>query len=112
MPGKFDAILALDSRPRPRRLGRLDVRSASAPAGYNLARYCNPAMDALQRTALNTDDRTQRAAAYRQIETLFARDAPMIVIWWQDLVQAINPDFKGFAPNPFIESWNAYQWSI
>ncbi len=110
--GKFDAMLSRwIEGPDPDNSADL-ICSQRPPGGYNLTRYCNPAMDALQQSALNTDDRTKRAAAYRQIETLFARDAPMIVIWWQDLVQAINPDFKGFAPNPFIESWNAYQWSI
>jgi peptide/nickel transport system substrate-binding protein len=110
--GKFDAMLSRwIEGPDPDDSADL-ICSARPPGGYNLTRYCNPAMDALQQRALDTDDRLQRAAYYREIETLFANDSPMIVIWWQDLVQAISTDFKGFAPNPFIESWNAYEWSI
>jgi peptide/nickel transport system substrate-binding protein len=110
--GKFDALLSpWIEGPDPDDSSDL-VCAERPPGGYNIARYCNPAMDALQHAALDTDDRAVRAAKYRQIETLFARDVPMIVLWWQDLVQGLSPDFKGFAPNPFIESWNAYRWSI
>jgi peptide/nickel transport system substrate-binding protein len=82
------------------------------PGGYNYTRYCNPLMEAAQRVALQNYDRPTRTLAYATIEERLARDIPQIFFWWDNQAQAINPDFKGFDPNPVTESWNAYQWSI
>jgi peptide/nickel transport system substrate-binding protein len=82
------------------------------PHGYNDARYCNPAMDAAQETALTHYDRATRKLAYAKIERLLATDNPAIFFWWQRQQQAISVDLHGFAPNPVIESWNAWQWRI
>jgi len=43
---------------------------------------------------------------------LLAHDVPELIIWYARFPQATNPDFKGFAPNPVNEAWNAYQWEI
>jgi peptide/nickel transport system substrate-binding protein len=83
-----------------------------APKGYNYSRYCTPAMDAAQQVALTHYDRATRTKAYAQVEELLATDNPMVFFWWDRQMQAINPDLKGFDPNPVTESWNAYQWSI
>jgi peptide/nickel transport system substrate-binding protein len=82
------------------------------PNGYNTSRYCNPEMEAAQRMALTDYDQALRAVAYGRIQRLLARDNPYVFIWWQRQQEAISTDFKGFAPNPVTESWNAWQWSI
>ncbi len=82
------------------------------PNGYNDTHYCEPEMDALQLQALSTYAQTARRRAYFKIEELLARDNPQIYIWWQRQLEPISVDFKGFAPNPAVESWNAWQWSI
>jgi len=82
------------------------------PAGFNYTRYCSPEMEAAQTIALTSNDRAARKAAYARIEEALATDSPQIFFWWDRQAQAINPDFKGFDPNPVTESWNAYQWSI
>ena len=82
------------------------------PGGYNLSRYCNPQMEAAQRAALMHYDQAIRATAYSRIQRLLARDNPIIFLWWQRQQEAVSVDFKGFAPNPVVESWNAWQWSI
>lgn len=81
------------------------------PNGYNDARYCNPQMEALQKTALAHYDRPTRERAYHAIEALLARDNPLLFFWWQRQQEAISPSVKGFAPNPVVESWNAWEWS-
>ncbi|HEV2262769.1 MAG TPA: peptide ABC transporter substrate-binding protein [Candidatus Rubrimentiphilum sp.] len=83
-----------------------------APKGYNYSRYCNPDMEAAQKIALNNYDRPTRKKAYAQIQSLLARDLPEIFIYYQIGMHPINANFKGFAPNPVTESWNAWQWSI
>ncbi|MDQ2679644.1 MAG: peptide ABC transporter substrate-binding protein [Candidatus Eremiobacteraeota bacterium] len=82
------------------------------PGGYNYTRYDSKAMDAAQTMALENYDQPTRKRAYAKIESLLAEDVPQIFFWWDRQAQAINPDFKGFDPNPVTESWNAYQWSI
>ena len=82
------------------------------PLGYNDPHYCNPAMDALQASALVRYDRPSRKAAYSKIEKLLSVDNPVLYFWWQRQQEAISVDFHGFAPNPVTESWNAWQWSI
>jgi peptide/nickel transport system substrate-binding protein len=85
---------------------------AQPPHGNNETHYCNPQLDAAENAALSTFDPAARKAAYARIEAILTRDLPEIPIWWPRTIQPINPDFKGFAPNPVTESWNAYQWDI
>jgi peptide/nickel transport system substrate-binding protein len=82
------------------------------PAGVNYDRYCSAAMDAFEAAALNSYDEAPRKAAYFAIQELIAKDVPEIIVWYARNPQATNPDFKGFAPNPVNEAWNAYQWEI
>ncbi|MBC5824702.1 MAG: peptide ABC transporter substrate-binding protein [Candidatus Eremiobacteraeota bacterium] len=86
--------------------------SSQPPNGYNDARYCHSEMESLQNQALTTYDRGLRRAAYWKIESLVVRDNPIIPLWYQRQQEAIDARFKGFAPNPVVESWNAWQWSI
>lgn len=82
------------------------------PNGYNDSRYCAPEMQREQAIALTSNDQATRRQAYFRIESLLARDNPVIFLWWQRQQEPISVDFKGFAPNPVEESWNAWQWSI
>jgi peptide/nickel transport system substrate-binding protein len=82
------------------------------PGGYNYSRYCNPDMQAAQTAALTHYDRASRRAAYFKIQELLARDNPQIFFWWTRQVEPVSVDLKGFDPNPVVESWNAWQWSI
>jgi len=85
---------------------------AQPPRGNNETHYCNLEMDAAEDSALSHFDMASRKAAYAHIETMLTRDLPELPIWWPRQIQPVNPDFKGFTPNPVTESWNAYQWEI
>lgn len=85
---------------------------AFPPAGTNYNRYCSKTMDGYQREALGTYDEAQRKIAYSKIQRLLATDVPVVFVWYQRFIQAHNPDFKNFTPNPINEAWNAYQWEI
>jgi len=82
------------------------------PKGPNYDRYCSQAMDAAQAAALGSYDESPRKKAYFAIQRLIGEDVPEIIVWYARFPQATNPDFKGFAPNPVNEAWNAYQWEI
>jgi peptide/nickel transport system substrate-binding protein len=82
------------------------------PGGYNYSRFCNPQMQAAQVEALTHYDRPARTVAYFEIQRLLAEYNPEIFFWWRRQMEPVNVDFKGFDPNPVLESWNAWQWSI
>lgn len=82
------------------------------PGGYNYSRYCNAEMQAAQSIALTHYDRASRLGAYFRIQELLVRDNPAIFTAWLRQMEPISVDFRGFAPNPVVESWNAWQWSI
>ena len=67
---------------------------------------------ALSRPRSASYDEPPRKKAYYAIQKLIAADVPEIIVWYPRTPQATNPDFKGFAPNPVNEAWNAYQWEI
>jgi peptide/nickel transport system substrate-binding protein len=92
---------ACDQIPRP-----------SHPDGVNYTRYCSKEMDAAQAQALGSYDDTARKPAYAKIQQILARDLPIIYLWFPRQLQPIDPAFKGFAPNPVNEAWNAYEWEI
>ena len=83
-----------------------------APAGYNYSRYCNPDMEAAQKSALDNYDQPARTKAYYRIQELLHRDVPEVYLYYERQMHPITDNFKGFAPNPVTESWNAWQWSI
>jgi peptide/nickel transport system substrate-binding protein len=84
----------------------------SHPDGVNYTRYCSKAMDAAQTQALASYDQAARKPAYVKIQQLLAEDLPIVFLWFPRQLQPINPSFKGFAPNPIEEAWNAYEWEI
>jgi peptide/nickel transport system substrate-binding protein len=82
------------------------------PSGVNPSYLCDPAMDAAQVIALETYGRPARKAAYARVQELLERDVPQDFLWWPKQIEAINPDLHGFDPNPVVETWNAWTWSI
>jgi peptide/nickel transport system substrate-binding protein len=87
--------------------------SQFAPKGENEARYCDPAIDALERAGLATDDPRKRAAIYRTIGRRVHADVPYIPLYRQRRVSVFNDDLHGYDPAPVAAPWwNAYTWSI
>ncbi len=82
------------------------------PHGFNQSHYCSPEMDAAQAQALANYDNATRKPAYAKIESLLVRDAPVDFLWWFRNIQVLNPDLKGFDPNPVVETWDISTWSI
>ena len=68
-------------------------------------------MDALQKQALSTFDRTVRKAIYAKIESLILRDAPGAFLYYQAQRYAHIPELQNFAPNGISEGWNAQDWT-
>ncbi len=85
--------------------------AAVPPAGNNVSRYCAAEMDAAQKLALSTFDRSIRTKAYARIQALLLRDAPAAFLYYQALRYAHVAGLQNFTPNGISEGWNAQEWS-
>jgi peptide/nickel transport system substrate-binding protein len=110
--GRFDVILArILNGPEPDNSAEYGCAAVS-PNGYNFARYCSQEMERLQRIATTSYDREIRRHAYTQIETLLESDLPQIPLWWPRDVHIVSNRLQNFNPNPFVETWDAYNWKL
>jgi peptide/nickel transport system substrate-binding protein len=78
----------------------------------NYMRYCDPAVERLEAEAESVPDRARRAAAYRAIDRIVARDVPIVYLFNPTYIYAYDPRLRGFAPNAFVPTWNAYAWRV
>jgi peptide/nickel transport system substrate-binding protein len=78
----------------------------------NYMRWCDPAVDRLERRAIATPDRAQRAALYAQIARRVATAVPIVYLFNPAYVYAYAQRLAGFAPNAFLPTWNAASWSL
>jgi peptide/nickel transport system substrate-binding protein len=84
-----------------------------APRGENEVRFCDPAVDALERAGLETDDPAKRAAIYRSVGRRVRDEVPFVPLLMQDRVTVANSDLRGYEPAPTAAPWwNAWTWSI
>jgi peptide/nickel transport system substrate-binding protein len=64
--------------------------ASTPPHGANRGYYSNPALDALIATAALTPSESDRAALYKQIQQVLARELPAINLWYLDTVIVHN----------------------
>jgi peptide/nickel transport system substrate-binding protein len=108
--GKFQLALIDGGFPDPD-VSRLYGCDAVAPHGYNLARYCNPSLDRLDRTALSTYDIPRRLTAYSQVQRILAHDLPAFALWQDRELDIIPRRLRGFAPSIVSPFYNVAQWT-
>ncbi|GAC1418823.1 MAG: peptide-binding protein [Candidatus Velthaea sp.] len=85
----------------------LSCRGAS-----NYMRWCDPAIDALERQAIATPDQAARKVLYAQIQRRVAAAVPIIYLFNPSYTYAYRDTLAGFAPNAFLPTWNAASWRI
>jgi peptide/nickel transport system substrate-binding protein len=78
----------------------------------NVMRWCNAQVNQLERDAVSTIELANRKRIYSQIETIVARDVPIVFLFNPSYVYAYDKRLQGFAPNAFSPTWNAWQWSV
>lgn len=74
--------------------------TASPDQGVN---YCNEEMDRLLLEAASATDEAQREDLYRQIGELFAREVPVIPLFWEPEFITARPGIEGIAIGPPFE---------
>jgi peptide/nickel transport system substrate-binding protein len=110
---KFDAVIenwANGSDPDESILVRCNM---APPNGWNIYRFCDPAVDAAEKTAVESYDPATRARAYAIIQQRLNEELPFFVIWYEREFDVVNTDLQNYKPahavTPF---WNTAQWSI
>ncbi|HEY1655187.1 MAG TPA: peptide ABC transporter substrate-binding protein [Candidatus Tumulicola sp.] len=78
----------------------------------NYMRFCDPAVDALERTALATTEQARRKRLYARIGRIVAGAVPILYLFNADYAYAYRTRLRGFAPNPFLPTWNAAAWRV
>jgi peptide/nickel transport system substrate-binding protein len=76
----------------------------------NYMRWCDPTVNALESSALLETDRAARAALYRRIAAVVAREVPILFLFDADYTYAHVRSLDGFDPGPFVPTWNAWIW--
>jgi ABC-type transport system substrate-binding protein len=69
-------------------------------------------VDTLEKAALRSNSQRERARIYARIERIVAGDLPILYLFNADYIYAYRSQLRGFAPNAFLPTWNAAQWSM
>ncbi len=86
------------------------VLGCGAPSNY--MRWCDPRVDRLERAALATSEMVVRKRLYGRIGRIVAAQVPILYLFNADYVYAYRKRLRGFAPNAFVPTWNAYRWRL
>jgi peptide/nickel transport system substrate-binding protein len=78
----------------------LSVFYSKNPAPPNYTRYKSASFDALFEKALKEDNDSLRYKLYQQADQVMIEDAPVVPLWYDKVVRLVQPNVKGFAPNP------------
>ena len=78
----------------------LFTTSNFAPAGPNYTHYTNPKFDKLYDKALLCNDLQQRARYYTEMDSLMMQDAPVVVLFYDEVLRFVNKRVDGLGSNP------------
>ena len=77
----------------------LSVFYSRNPAPPNYTRYANPAFDDLFEKAIRETNDSIRYRLYQSADQLIMEDAPVVPLWYDEVVHLVQPRVKGFRPN-------------
>lgn len=77
----------------------LSVFYSKNPAPPNYTRYSNSKFDAVFEAAIRETNDSLRYILYRQADQLAIDDAPVVPLWYDKVIQFIQPNIKGYQPN-------------
>lgn len=78
----------------------LFTTSNFCPQGPNYSHYSNRQFDVLYDKALNCTDETSRAAIYSEMDKLMMQDAPVVVLFYDEVLRFVNQRVTGLGSNP------------
>ena len=77
----------------------LSVFYSKNPAPPNYTRYKNPVFDQLFEKALAETNDSLRYKLYQQADQVMINDAPVVPLWYDEVIHLVQPNVKGFEPN-------------
>ncbi|MBV4360273.1 ABC transporter substrate-binding protein [Parasegetibacter sp. MAH-26] len=77
----------------------LSVFYSKNPAPPNYTRYRNPAFDQLYEKAMQENNDSLRYQIYRQMDQMVMNDAPVVPLWYDEVIRLVNKNVTGFYPN-------------
>jgi peptide/nickel transport system substrate-binding protein len=77
----------------------LSVFYSENPAPPNYTRYKNPQYDLLYKKSLVENNDSIRYILYRQMDQLMINDAPIVPLWYDQVIHLVNPRVSGFEAN-------------
>ena len=78
----------------------LFTTSNFAPSGPNYTHYTNPKFDKLYNKALLCNDLQERAQYYTKMDSLMMQDAPVVVLFYDEVLRFVNKRVKDMGSNP------------
>lgn len=82
------------------------------PRGQNFYRFCDPQLDVLERSGLQTDDPIERAAIYRKASRLIWSEVPYVSVYGGRSVDLRSTDLHGYSIGPAGIWQHAWRWDI
>lgn len=76
----------------------LSVFYGKNPAPPNYTRYHNPAFDAFYEKAIAQKEDSLRYELYQQMDRLIIADAPIVPLWYDEVIHLVHNNVKGFNP--------------
>ncbi|MBO9595071.1 MAG: ABC transporter substrate-binding protein [Niabella sp.] len=77
----------------------LSVFYSKNPAPPNYTRYKNPAFDAAFEAAIKETNDSLRYLLYQKADQIAINDAPVVPLWYDKVIQLLQPNIKGYQPN-------------
>lgn len=71
-----------------------------APQGPNYSHYSNPQFDALYEKAIATNSLSDRALIYNEMDSLMMTEAPVVILFYDEVLRFVNKRVSGFNGNP------------
>ncbi len=71
-----------------------------APKGPNYTHYSNRRFDELYETAISTNDLQKRAEIYHEMDSLMMTEAPVVILFYDEVLRFVNKRVSGFDGNP------------
>jgi ABC-type transport system substrate-binding protein len=74
--------------------------------------WCDAQVTGLERRALASVSQPERRTLYGAIARRVAAQVPVLYLFNARYVYAYRDRLRGFAPNAFLPTWNAWAWKI
>ncbi|MBR5146559.1 MAG: ABC transporter substrate-binding protein [Bacteroidales bacterium] len=70
------------------------------PQGPNYTHYSNEKFDELYQKSLTCNDLQERAKIYREMDSLMMAEAPVVILFYDEVLRFVNKDVEGLGSNP------------